>query len=54
LLNSVQFRLFGKRALKGAPFTVLALALLPLSFLLNRARGGGDELAAAAVRPSGR
>jgi SAM-dependent methyltransferase len=55
LPNSLQYQRFGRRRFRSGPMlyvTVgLSIVLRPVVALLDRLRGGGDELGASAVRP---
>jgi SAM-dependent methyltransferase len=58
LPTSVHYRLAGRRFFSGGLGSYamfgLSLALVPVSVVLDRFLGGGDQLDAAAVRPAGR
>jgi SAM-dependent methyltransferase len=57
LPNSLQYRQFGRRLFRSGPMLYLtvglSIVLRPAFALLDRLRGGGDELGASAVRPDG-
>jgi SAM-dependent methyltransferase len=57
LPNSLQYRRFGRRRFRSGPMlyltVALSLVLRPVFALVDRMRGGGDELGASAVRPDG-
>lgn len=55
---SLQYRLFGRRRFRSGLMLYLAaflsLVLVPVSYVLNVLKGGGDELSASAVRQQAR